>query len=72
MFSHDIKFNIKIEFLHHENNSITTISSCIISSYLKESCVAGDDVVAYKHGENSARTLSSVGFQNLMFRSYGG
>ncbi|KAH6757570.1 hypothetical protein C2S51_038718 [Perilla frutescens var. frutescens] len=33
---------------------------------------SGDDVVAYKHGENSARTLSSAGFQNLTFRSYGG
>jgi hypothetical protein len=31
-----------------------------------------DDVVAYEHGDNSARTLSSAGFQNLMFRSYNG
>ncbi|CAL5205035.1 unnamed protein product [Lathyrus oleraceus] len=31
-----------------------------------------DDVVAYEHGENSARTLSSAGFQNLIFRSYNG
>jgi len=29
-------------------------------------------VVAYEHGENSARTLNSAGFQNLMFRSYNG
>jgi lysophospholipase-2 len=29
-------------------------------------------VVAYEHGENSARTLSAAGFQNLIFRSYNG
>ncbi|CDP21868.1 unnamed protein product, partial [Coffea canephora] len=34
--------------------------------------VAGDDVVAYAHGEKSARTLSSSGFQNLTFRKYDG
>ncbi|KAL0393969.1 UNVERIFIED_CONTAM: Acyl-protein thioesterase 1 [Sesamum latifolium] len=33
---------------------------------------SGDDVVAYKHGEKSARVLSSAGFQNLTFRSYDG
>ncbi|KAL8521871.1 hypothetical protein ACS0TY_012145 [Phlomoides rotata] len=33
---------------------------------------SGDDVVAYKHGENSARILSFAGFQNLTFRSYDG
>ncbi|KAL0330229.1 UNVERIFIED_CONTAM: Acyl-protein thioesterase 1 [Sesamum radiatum] len=33
---------------------------------------SGDDVVAYKHGEKSARVLSSAGFQNLTFRSYEG
>ncbi|CAN0877623.1 Acyl-protein thioesterase 2 [Linum grandiflorum] len=33
---------------------------------------SGDDVVAHKHGEKSARTLSSVGFQNLGFRTYNG
>jgi len=33
---------------------------------------AGDDVVAYEHGERSAMTLSSAGFPNLMFRSYNG
>ncbi|GFS42716.1 alpha/beta-Hydrolases superfamily protein [Actinidia rufa] len=32
----------------------------------------GDDVVAYKHGEKSAQTLSSVGFRNLTFRIYNG
>ncbi|XP_057957910.1 uncharacterized protein LOC131150879 [Malania oleifera] len=32
----------------------------------------GDDVVAYKHGEESAKTLSSAGFQNLNFRIYNG
>ncbi|KAL5144922.1 Acyl-protein thioesterase 2 [Glycine soja] len=32
----------------------------------------GDDVVAYEHGERSAVTLSSSGFQNLIFRSYNG
>ncbi|KAL3844093.1 hypothetical protein ACJIZ3_001496 [Penstemon smallii] len=31
-----------------------------------------DDVVAYEHGEKSARVLSSAGFQNLMYRSYDG
>jgi len=33
---------------------------------------AGDDVVAYEHGERSAMALSSAGFPNLMFRSYNG
>ncbi|KAL2236932.1 UNVERIFIED_CONTAM: Acyl-protein thioesterase 1 [Sesamum indicum] len=33
---------------------------------------SGDDVVAYKHGEKSARVLSSAGFQNLTFRPYDG
>ncbi|KAK6158813.1 hypothetical protein DH2020_006127 [Rehmannia glutinosa] len=33
---------------------------------------SGDDVVAYKHGENSARILSVAGFENLTFRSYNG
>ncbi|KAL7150701.1 hypothetical protein ABFS83_05G131600 [Erythranthe nasuta] len=33
---------------------------------------SGDDVVAYKHGEKSARILHSAGFQNLTFRSYDG
>ncbi|XP_045806755.1 acyl-protein thioesterase 2-like [Trifolium pratense] len=33
---------------------------------------SADDVVAYEHGENSARTLSAAGFQNLIFRSYNG
>ncbi|XP_073122778.1 uncharacterized protein [Henckelia pumila] len=32
----------------------------------------GDDVVAYKHGEKSASTLNSAGFQNLTFRKYEG
>ncbi|XP_022862255.1 acyl-protein thioesterase 2-like isoform X4 [Olea europaea var. sylvestris] len=32
----------------------------------------GDEVVAYKHGEKSARILSSAGFQNLTFRTYDG
>ncbi|KAG5541061.1 hypothetical protein RHGRI_021071 [Rhododendron griersonianum] len=32
----------------------------------------GDEVVAYHHGEKSAQTLSSAGFQNLTFRSYNG
>ncbi|XAR70950.1 Lysophospholipase [Bertholletia excelsa] len=32
----------------------------------------GDDVVAYDHGEKSAQTLSSAGFQNLTFRTYNG
>ncbi|CAA3003980.1 acyl- thioesterase 2-like [Olea europaea subsp. europaea] len=32
----------------------------------------GDEVVAYKHGEKSARILSSAGFQNLTFRAYDG
>ncbi|XP_031118328.1 acyl-protein thioesterase 2-like [Ipomoea triloba] len=32
----------------------------------------GDDVVEYKHGEKSARTLVSAGFQNLTFRTYNG
>lgn len=31
-----------------------------------------DDVVAYKHGEKSAQTLSSAGFRNLTFRTYNG
>lgn len=31
-----------------------------------------DDVVAYKHGEKSARTLSSAGFRDIMFRTYNG
>ncbi|KAI8547533.1 hypothetical protein RHMOL_Rhmol07G0203500 [Rhododendron molle] len=31
-----------------------------------------DEVVAYHHGEKSAQTLSSAGFQNLTFRSYNG
>lgn len=34
--------------------------------------VSGDDVVEYKHGEKSARTLISAGFQNLAFRTYNG
>ena len=34
--------------------------------------VAGDDVVAYKHGEKSAQTLSAAGFRNLTFRTYNG
>lgn len=34
--------------------------------------VSGDDVVAYQHGEKSARILSSSGFQNLTFRNYQG
>ena len=34
--------------------------------------VAGDDVVAHKHGEKSAQALSSAGFRNLTFRSYNG
>lgn len=34
--------------------------------------VSGDDVVAYQHGEKSARILSSSGFQNLTFRTYEG
>ena len=34
--------------------------------------VAGDDVVAHKHGEKSAQTLSAAGFRNLMFRTYNG
>ncbi|KAG7029518.1 Acyl-protein thioesterase 2 [Cucurbita argyrosperma subsp. argyrosperma] len=33
---------------------------------------SGDDVVAYKHGEKSAHTLSSSGFSNLTFKSYNG
>ncbi|KAG8375459.1 hypothetical protein BUALT_Bualt10G0102100 [Buddleja alternifolia] len=33
---------------------------------------SGDDVVAYKHGEKSARILNSAGFSNLSFRSYNG
>ncbi|XP_073027858.1 uncharacterized protein [Primulina eburnea] len=32
----------------------------------------GDDVVAYKHGEKSACTLNSAGFQNLTFKTYEG
>ncbi|XP_010648642.1 acyl-protein thioesterase 1 isoform X3 [Vitis vinifera] len=32
----------------------------------------GDDVVAYKHGEKSAQTLSAAGFRNLTFRTYNG
>ncbi|KAL5559304.1 hypothetical protein UlMin_035515 [Ulmus minor] len=32
----------------------------------------GDDVVAYNHGERSARVLSSAGFRNLTFRTYNG
>ncbi|CAN4076812.1 unnamed protein product [Withania somnifera] len=31
-----------------------------------------DDVVAYQHGEKSARVLSSSGFQNLTLRTYEG
>ncbi|GFZ08378.1 alpha/beta-Hydrolases superfamily protein [Actinidia rufa] len=31
-----------------------------------------DDVVAYKHGEKSAQTLSLGGFRNLTFRTYNG
>ncbi|XP_038886097.1 acyl-protein thioesterase 2-like isoform X1 [Benincasa hispida] len=31
---------------------------------------SGDDVVAYKHGEKSAHTLSSAGFRNLTFKTY--
>ncbi|CAK9154343.1 unnamed protein product [Ilex paraguariensis] len=31
-----------------------------------------DDVVAYKHGEKSAKALSSAGFGNLRFRTYDG
>ena len=34
--------------------------------------VAGDDVVAYKHGEKSAQTLSAAGFRDLTFRTYNG
>lgn len=34
--------------------------------------VTGDDVVAYKHGEKSAHTLSSAGFRNLTFKAYNG
>uniref|UniRef100_M1D7B7 Acyl-protein thioesterase n=1 Tax=Solanum tuberosum TaxID=4113 RepID=M1D7B7_SOLTU len=34
--------------------------------------VSGDDVVAYQHGEKSARILSSSGFQNLTLRTYEG
>lgn len=34
--------------------------------------VTGDDVVAFKHGEKSAQTLSSAGFRNLTFRTYHG
>lgn len=34
--------------------------------------IAGDDVVAYGHGEKSAQVLSSAGFRNLMFRTYNG
>lgn len=33
---------------------------------------SGDDVVAYAHGEKSARILSLSGFQNLTFRKYDG
>ncbi|KAI3729869.1 hypothetical protein L6452_18540 [Arctium lappa] len=29
-----------------------------------------DDVVEYKHGEKSAQTLHSAGFQNLVFHNY--
>ncbi|XP_058112743.1 uncharacterized protein LOC131255851 isoform X2 [Magnolia sinica] len=32
----------------------------------------GDDVVLYKHGEKSANVLTSAGFQNLGFKTYGG
>lgn len=29
-------------------------------------------MVAHKHGEKSAQTLSAAGFRNLMFRTYNG
>lgn len=32
----------------------------------------GDDIVAFKHGEKSAHTLSSAGFRNLTFKTYNG
>ncbi|KAL6985293.1 lysophospholipase [Sarracenia purpurea var. burkii] len=32
----------------------------------------GDEVVEYTHGEKSAQTLSSAGFQKLLFRTYNG
>nr|KAJ0207754.1 hypothetical protein LSAT_V11C500239900 [Lactuca sativa] len=31
-----------------------------------------DDMVDYKHGEKSAQTLRSTGFQNMTFRTYNG
>ncbi|CAK9149195.1 unnamed protein product [Ilex paraguariensis] len=33
---------------------------------------SADDVVAYNHGEKSAKTLSAAGFQNLTFQTYDG
>ncbi|KAK9741818.1 hypothetical protein RND81_03G130700 [Saponaria officinalis] len=33
---------------------------------------SSDEVVAYEHGERSAETLTSLGFQNLAFKSYDG
>ncbi|GAB4854123.1 hypothetical protein Ancab_022705 [Ancistrocladus abbreviatus] len=33
---------------------------------------SADDVVVYEHGENTAQTLSSAGFQTLTFKSYDG
>lgn len=34
--------------------------------------VSVDDMVDYKHGEKSAQTLRSTGFQNMTFRTYNG
>ncbi|GMH10831.1 hypothetical protein Nepgr_012672 [Nepenthes gracilis] len=36
------------------------------------SMFSADEIVAYEHGEKSAQTLASIGFQNLTFRTYDG
>lgn len=34
--------------------------------------VSADEVVAYEHGEKAVQALTSIGFQNITFRSYEG
>ena len=46
------------------------LNLCVMSSLNYGLCVSVDDVVEYKHGEKSAQTLHSAGFQNIVFHNY--
>lgn len=60
--SRGLRVEIIVLFLYH------LISLLLVTIF----SLAGDDVVNYRNGLNSAEVLSSTGFRDLAFRTYNG